>query len=45
MRAYAKVLLQDLLVLVILLFSFMQTAFAGTFQVEAVFPYNLEQKK
>ncbi|MDD4321394.1 MAG: hypothetical protein PHH31_07650 [Acidaminococcaceae bacterium] len=45
MRAHAKVLLKDLLVLVILLFSFMQTAFAGTFQVEAAFPYNLEQKK
>ena len=43
--AHAKVLLKKLLVLVILLFSFMQVAFAGTFQVEATFPYNLEQKE
>jgi len=45
MRARIKVLLIDLIGLVILPLIFMQTAFAGTFQVEAVFPYNLEQKK
>jgi len=45
MQACIKVVLTDLIGLVILLFIFMQTAFAGTFQVEAVFPYNLEQKK
>jgi len=45
MRAHIKVLIIDLIGLVILPLIFMQTAFAGTFQVEAVFPYNLEQKK